>query len=99
VRRTTSIVVAAGPPRPGVAVTSPGKQATPEIRPHHPAVSTAATLASRHSRRQRVLRPPAVARRARAAAGPAIYVATQKGAVANFNPLSSAELCNPATGT
>ena len=52
-RRTTSIVVATGPLLPGAAGASPGEQATPETQPHHPAVSTAATLAPRRSRRQR----------------------------------------------
>ena len=52
-RRTTSIVVAAGPLLPGVAGASPGEQATPESQPQHPAASTAAMLALRRSRRQR----------------------------------------------
>ncbi len=39
-------VVATGPLLPGVAEAGSGDQATPGIQPHHPAVATAATLAS-----------------------------------------------------
>jgi hypothetical protein len=95
VRRTTSIV-AAGPLLPAVAGASLGAQATPEILPHHPAVTTAATLAPRRSRRQRG-QTPAVARRARVTAGPATSVTTQRSGLMIHWRLSRAVTVAAAT--
>ena len=89
-RRTTSIVAAAGPLPPSVAQVSPGEQTTQGLRPHHPAVRTVVMLAPYVSRRQRGPGPPAVARRAWAAAGPAMSVRTQRSGLMIYRRLSRA---------
>ena len=56
--KTMTVNVATGPLMSGVADASPGDQATPDIRPHHPALSTAAAIAPCPSRLQRGRTPP-----------------------------------------